>query len=220
MVLVPMLLYAGFDMKQAVAISIMQMVFSSTFGSFLNAEKNREILKDGLIIGAGGFIGGLQSAFIHSVVSNDFLQFLFLAIVLFAIFRIALSSPHGTNETKYHNKVLLALIGFIVGMIAVSIGVGGSVMLTPILVGYLHYNIKTATSLGLFFVMFSSIAGFTSLSFAGEMLYSEGAIVGIASLIGVYFGIKVKNMTHISSYKNYILALYVLILVSMISKIF
>jgi uncharacterized membrane protein YfcA len=46
MVLVPMLLYAGFDMKQAVAISIMQMVFSSTFGSFLNAEKNREILKD------------------------------------------------------------------------------------------------------------------------------------------------------------------------------
>ncbi len=44
MVLVPMLLFANFDMKQAVSISIMQMVFSSIFGSFLNSKKNKEIL--------------------------------------------------------------------------------------------------------------------------------------------------------------------------------
>ena len=38
-ILIPMLLVAGFAMKEAVAISIMQMVFSSIYGSFLNSKK-------------------------------------------------------------------------------------------------------------------------------------------------------------------------------------
>ena len=59
MILVPMLLLAGFVMKQAIAISIMQMVFSSVYGSFLNSKKVTNVIKDGLIIGIGGFVGGL-----------------------------------------------------------------------------------------------------------------------------------------------------------------
>jgi len=93
-------------------------------------------------------------------------------------------------------------------------------MLTPILVGFLRYDLKAATALGLFFVIFSSIAGFTSLSLNGHMLYTQGAIVGIASLIGVYFGIKVKNQVHSNSYKKYILVLNTIILIAMIYKTF
>jgi uncharacterized membrane protein YfcA len=101
-----------------------------------------------------------------------------------------------------------------------SIGVGGSVMLTPLLVGYLFYNLKDASSLGLFFVIFSSVAGFISLSLVGEMLYSEGLIVGIGSLIGVYFGIKMKQMVHIDNYKKYLLILNSLILIGMLYQMF
>ena len=38
-ILIPMLLVYGFMMKEAVAISIMQMVFSSIYGSIINAKK-------------------------------------------------------------------------------------------------------------------------------------------------------------------------------------
>ena len=220
MVLVPMLLYSGFVMKEAVSISIMQMVFSSIYGSFLNFKHNKSILKDGVIIGIGGFIGGLQNSIVHNLVSNKFLESLFIFIVIFAIYRIAFSSPHGDESRKFHNKALLFFIGFIIGVIAMSIGVGGSVMLTPILVGYLFYNIKDASSLGLFFVIFSSIAGFLSLSFAGEMLYSEGLLVGIASLVGVYMGVKVKQLVNIKNYKFFILLLNVSILCFMLYKYF
>ena len=71
MILVPMLLMVGFVMKEAVAISIMQMVFSSIYGSFLNAQKAKDVVKDGMVIGVGGFIGGLQSGYIVSNVSNE-----------------------------------------------------------------------------------------------------------------------------------------------------
>lgn len=220
MVLVPMLLVAGFIMKQAIAISVMQMVFSSIYGSFLNAKKAKHVLKDGIIIGIGGFVGGLQSGFIISSVSNEFLQYVFIAILLFSIIRIFFSPAEHKDEVKSQNKFVLFLIGFIIGIFAMSIGVGGSIILTPILVGFLRYDLKSATSLGLFFVIFSSIAGFTSISLSGQMLFTEGFNVGIASLLGVYFGIKAKHAIHATSYKKYILVLYIITLATMVYKTF
>lgn len=221
MILVPMLLLAGFVMKEAVAISIMQMVFSSIYGTFLNAKKTKNIIKDGLIIGLGGFFGGLQSGFIVSNVSNTTLQYVFLGILVYSIISILRSPAQNEEENKKQsNKVALFFIGSIIGVTAMSIGVGGSIMLTPLLVRFLNYDLKQATALGLFFVIFSSIAGFTSLSLNGHMLYTEGAIIGLASLIGVYFGIKVKNNIHSTSYKKYILLLYIVIFISMVYKTF
>jgi len=220
MILVPMLLFAGFIMKEAIAISIMQMVFSSIFGSFLNTRKQTGLLVDGILIGIGGFIGGLSSAFIISSLSNEFLQYFFILILIASILRIFITPAAHDKEVKKHSKILLIFIGAIIGMIAMSIGVGGSIMLTPILMGFMNYNLKTAATLGLFFVIFSSSAGFISLSLSNQMLYLEGATVGIASLLGVYLGIKVKNIINIVSYKKFTLFLYSFILISMLYKTF
>lgn len=221
MVLVPLLLFASFDMKQAVAISIMQMVFSSIFGSFLNFKNNLLKIKDGLIIGFGGFLGGLQSSLILKTLSSQTLQYLFIAVVMFAIYKVGFTQvTDAPSLNKKHNPFMLFIIGLIIGMIAMSIGVGGSIMLTPILVGFLYYNIKEATSLALFFIIFSSVAGFLSLSWSGQMLFYEGTIVGVGSLLGVYFGIKAKAITNIKSYKTYTLVLYSVIFISMLYKTF
>lgn len=220
MILVPMLLTAGFVMKEAIAISIMQMVFSSVYGSFLNSKKAKSVFKDGIIIGIGGFVGGLQNSFILSIVSNEFLQYLFILIIILSIVKIFISPAEHDDEVKKHNKFVLFIVGFIIGMIAMSIGVGGAVMLIPILVGFMKYPLKLATSLSLFFVVFSSIAGFISLSLNNQMLFKEGFIVGVASLVGVYFGIKVKNAIPTMSYKQSILVLNFLILITMIYKTF
>lgn len=219
MILVPMLLLAGLDMKSAVAISIMQMVFSSTYGTLLNYKKNKSILRDGIVIGLGGFLGGSLSGFIVPNVDGYYLKLLFLIVVILGVVRIYLSPAEHDKVVKKHNKLILASIGFVIGMIAMSIGVGGSVILTPILVGFMYYKLKDATSLGLFFVIFSSVAGFISLSTSGHMLFTEGFIVGIASLVGVFFGVKIKHIINIKSYKNLTLGLYTIIVISIIFKL-
>lgn len=218
MVLVPMLVSAGYVMKEAIAIAIMQMVFSSIYGSFLNSKKAQGVFKDGIILGIGGFVGGLQNSFVHSLVSNEFLQYFFILIIIFSIVKIFISPAEPEEEVKKHSKLVLFIVGFIVGIIAMSIGVGGAIMLIPILVGFMKYPIKIATSLSLFFVIFSSIAGFTSLSINNLMPYQEGLLVGCASLIGVYFGIKTKNATPSMSYKQSILVLNFIILGVMVYK--
>ena len=50
------------------------------------------------------------------------------------------------------------------------------------------------------------------------MLFTEGVTVGVGSLIGVYFGIKVKDMVKSTSYKNYVLLLNILVLIIMLYK--
>lgn len=219
-VLVPMLITAGFVMKEAIAISIMQMVFSSIYGSFLNSKKAKGVFKDGIILGIGGFIGGLQNSLVLSLVSNETLQYFFILIIILSIIKIFVSPAESKDEVKQQNKFVLFIVGFFVGIIAMSIGVGGAVMLIPILVGFMKYHIKVATSLSLFFVIFSSIAGFTSLSLSGQMLFQEGLNVGLASLIGVYFGIKTKNAIAVVSYKQAILFLNFIILIIMVYKTF
>lgn len=220
-VLVPLLLFIGFDMKEAVAISIMQMVFSSIYGSYLNSKKYKSIFKDGLLIGLGGSIGGLASGVIVAHVSSYLLECIFTAVVLFTLYKITITKPKDENQTEQKNTkpYILILIGMVVGMIAMSIGVGGSVMITPILAAYLGYNLKHASSLGLFFVIFSSFSGFVSFSLHDQMLFYEGFLVAIGSLVGVYFGIKVKNKVNIVSFKKYNIILYTLILSYMVYKI-
>jgi len=219
MILVPMLLFYGFDMKSAVAISVMQMVFSSTYGTFLNYKRNKTLLKDGIIIGVGGFVGGSLSGFIVPNVDAQYLKYLFLLIVIVGVITIYISPTEHKKIVKKHNKFSLIIIGFIIGMIAMSIGVGGSVILTPILVGFMYYKLKDAASLGLFFVIFSSVAGFISLASNGHMHFNEGFIIGLASLLGVFFGIQTKQIIQIKSYKNLTLGLYLIIIVSIFFKL-
>ncbi len=59
MILIPILLLIGIDIKSAIAISIVQMVFSSFYGSYLNYKKGSLVLGDGIFVGVGGFLGVL-----------------------------------------------------------------------------------------------------------------------------------------------------------------
>lgn len=211
-ILIPMLLLAGFAMKEAVAISIMQMVFSSIYGSFLNSKKIKSLFRDGIILGIGASIGGLCSGYFLPSIPDIYLQYLFIAVLIYTIYTI-FNAPASQEVIQADKNIfLLAFIGFCVGIFAMSIGIGGSLILLPILVGFLKYDLKVATSLGLFFVIFSSIGGFISTSIYGNMLYYEGFIIGLGSILGVYFGIKIKEKTKSTSYKNYVLLLNLLVL--------
>ncbi|WP_457606778.1 sulfite exporter TauE/SafE family protein [Nitratifractor sp.] len=220
-VLVPILLLLGFDFKHAVGISIMQMVFSSVYGSWLNIRKGSLELGEGLFVGFGGFAGGYISGYITPFIPDRVLQFVFIGFVLFALVRMATSQAHGEeSETRSLSKALLFAIGMGIGIIAISIGVGGAIILIPILSGLLHYPVKRAVSAGLFFVVFSSVAGLLGRLVHGEIDLMNGAILGAGSLLGVWIGIWLKEHVSNKQHKNFIVGMYTIILAIMVYKMF
>jgi uncharacterized membrane protein YfcA len=217
-ILVPVLLYFGFDIKEAIGISIVQMVFSSLFGSYLNFKNGSLKIRSTIFFGIGGFVGGMASGYIVSTFSSKMLTWTLLSVVVFAIYRF-FQAPLVSDKEPIENRLLFFGIGILVGMFATSLGIGGAILLTPIMVGFLHYDIKRAVSTSLFFIVFSSISGLISLSMYGLIDYKNGVLIGIASLIGVYLGIQLAHKTEPKRHKNMILVLNFVILALILNKL-
>ena len=218
-ILVPMLLFLGFELKEAIGISVTQMMMSSIYGSYLNYKKGLLKIKNGLSLALGGAIGASFSGFIVKHTSKEVLGAIFLTLVLIAIIRFFITVKEPNTEPLIDNKKLF-FIGMFVGAIAISVGVGGAILITPILVGFLKYKLKTTVSLSLFFVVFSSISGFISQSLAGHINYIEGFSIGFSSLIGTYFGTKLYHKIDTKIHKKILLIWYIFIFFAMIYKLY
>ncbi len=218
-ILVPLLLMLGYETKAAIGISVLQMVFSSVYGSYLNNKKGTLDIAMVLVIGIGGFIGALLSGMIASSFDDATLEMIFLGFAIFALFRLFFKTKEHRDQREV-SKLTLLMIGIPLGAISMTIGVGGSIILVPILVGFLHVPLKKAISAGLFFVIFSSVAGFISHARLGHIDYVSGATIGLASLIGVYIGIHLKDRVNTVLQKRILVGFYLLLVLYLVQRIF
>jgi len=218
-ILIPLLLMLGFETKTAIGISVVQMVFSSLYGSYLNNKKGTLDIKMVSIIGVGGFGGALLSGMIAALLSDRSLELMFFSFASFALLRMFFKTHEDVEEKELHYTVLL-LIGFVLGAFSMTIGVGGSILLVPILVGFLHIPLKKATSAGLFFVVFSSVAGLISHSMEGHIDYGSGVTIGLASLLGVYGGIHLKERVSHKLQKSLLVTFYLFVVLYLAKRIF
>ncbi len=216
--LVPSLIYLGYDIKIAIGISVMQMIFSSMFGSYINYKAGVLQLNSGIFLGFGALFGAALSGFIVSALPQVALLILFAVILAMSIYKF-FSAPIEPKSTPNESKVLLFIVGVVIGAIAISTGTGGAIFLTPVLVGFMNWDIKKAVGTTLFFIIFGSISGFISLSANGLVDYDAGVAVGIGSLIGVYFGVKLSHYVSKTVQKRALLILYAIMFVLTLNKI-
>jgi len=94
------------------------------------------------------------------------------------------------------------------------------ILLTPILAGFLLYPLKKAVSAGLFFVAFSSVAGLFSHLSLGTIDLEKGLYVAVASLLGVFVGIWLKDKVSSDKHKMYLLIMYIVAMLLLMKKMF
>jgi uncharacterized membrane protein YfcA len=218
-ILVPLLLLLGFETKIAIGTSVLQMVFSSLYGSYLNHKNGTLNINMVATIGAGGFLGALLSGAITSSFDDKTLEIIFLGFATFALVRLFFKTKEHQSQREV-NKLVLFIIGLFLGAVSIAIGVGGSIILVPILVGYLYVPLKTAISAGLFFVVFSSLAGFISHVSAGHIDFEKGFPIAIASLLGVYIGILLKDRVNVVLQRRLLVFFYIIIVTYLMQRVF
>lgn len=195
-IIVPALLLMGYDMPFAAGISILQMIFASFFGSYLNYRKNLIDLKNGITLGMGGLIGSSFSGMILTHTSVQVLHIAFFIFTFLSFYKYFFtSSKHYVRQktTNLKSMLILLLSGVVVGVFASSLGIGGGLLLAPILGYFLGLNSKEVVPLALFFVCFSSTSGAISLYEAGFVHLHSGIVVGIFSMVGVVLGQKILS---------------------------
>jgi uncharacterized protein len=87
--------------------------------------------------------------------------------------------------------IILLAIGLLAGYLSGLIGIGGGIVIVPVLVYLLQMNQKTAQGTTLFmFLLPIGILGVINYHKAGHVDFKTAAIIAVTFIIGSYFGSK------------------------------
>jgi hypothetical protein len=207
---VPILLYLGFGIKEAIGISVTQMVAGSLMAGWLHHKNRTYKISDVKYFGYGGIVGAIIGGLLVKILHSSILEWLFLSIVAFTLTRLAFSNPVPTRPEVVH-RPLYTLVGSGIGVFSGMLGVGGSILMTPILVSFMGFPLKKASAVGHFFVIFSSISAFSTLLWLGMINLKAGLIMALASLIGTVMGIWLLHQIKVTHYKQILVVFYIVI---------
>lgn len=150
------------------------------------------------------FIGGMIT------VEESIYKRILGVLLLFPVFRFFFFRNVEDSALKDQNLVIAVIIGGIIGFLSGMIGIGGGIILSPVLLLLQWTNQKQTAAISAAFIFVNSLAGLggmltQGISFTGNMLmYIAVAFTG--GLLGAYFGAKRFNQNVL----KYILAVVLL----------
>jgi len=137
------------------------------------------------------FLGGFLT------VDSKIYKIILGTLLLFAVFRLLGFFGKEKTSLKEINILLALLIGAIIGFLSGLIGIGGGIVLSPILLLLGWANMKQIAAVSALFIFVNSISGiFGFLSKGGEIPTSSTLLIGIVFIggfFGAYYGSKKFN---------------------------
>ncbi|WP_294281621.1 sulfite exporter TauE/SafE family protein [uncultured Chryseobacterium sp.] len=150
------------------------------------------------------FIGGMIT------VEESMYKRILGVLLLFPVFRFFFFRNVEDSALKDQNLIIAVITGGIIGFLSGMIGIGGGIILSPVLLLLQWTNQKQTAAISAAFIFVNSLAGLggmltQGISFTGNMLmYIVVAFTG--GLLGAYFGAKRFNQNVL----KYILAVVLL----------
>jgi len=137
------------------------------------------------------FIGGMIT------VEENIYKRVLGVLLLFPVIRFFFFKNVEDKDLKPSNLTIAIVTGAVVGLLSGMIGIGGGIILSPILLLLQWTNQKQTAAISAAFIFVNSVAGLggmltQGISFTGDMvMYIVVAFVG--GLLGAYFGSKKFN---------------------------
>lgn len=89
--------------------------------------------------------------------------------------------------------LLLILVGVLAGLFSGMLGVGGGIVIVPLLVGLLHFDQHRAHASSLAAIVLIAVSGAARFGLGGEVEWAVGLALGLGGLIGSTAGAHLMN---------------------------
>lgn len=196
-IFVPALVYvAGWDIKEAVAASLVIIVFSALSGTLRNLRSENAVnWKVTALLSSTVAPSALIGVAISRASSNTVVELVFATMLL------ALAYPTARGASRYAESrgklppALVLLAGVGIGTLAGLVGVGGGVLMVPLMVLGLGLRPKIAIATSLSVVFFTGLvgaAGYIATGFT-QLLSLPPLIAG--SIAGAWLGVRLRDRT-------------------------
>lgn len=160
----PLLLLLGLDPHQAMATSTLAIVPTTLSGTWAHLRSRSLPLGPGIAIGAGAAVTGVLFSQVGSVLNGW--QLLALQALMYLVVAFSIQSKESRPEPAHYRDLLhggpslwgLGAVGLVAGIAGGLLGVGGGLVMVPLMVRALKLPIHLAIRLSTLAVFCSSTA--------------------------------------------------------------
>ncbi|RLC33449.1 MAG: sulfite exporter TauE/SafE family protein [Deltaproteobacteria bacterium] len=148
-------------------------------GAITHHKKKAVLWKAGVTLGIAGAVGAFFGAFIASHLPGNVLTIAFGAAVILGALRMLTAKPPKITDEPSDSLTAFILWGIPLGIVSGIIGIGGGVLMIPIMVFFLKFKMHQAVGTSTALMIFTAIGGAISYlingwGIAGLPPYSTG----------------------------------------------
>ncbi len=192
----PLLLILGYPVSTAVSASLFLNGIAAVSAAITYFRKKMIDIRTALPLLISSSLAAPLGAMLTSRIDLKIFTGIMAGVVLLAALRMIFAGKPNSEsaEISYTAKLIGGgFIGFVVGVMAGLLGIGGGVFIVPLLIYGLKMPTKTAAATSIFIVVFSSFSGFlTHISLAGTD-WKFILLAAIFSFCGGQLGSKIMS---------------------------
>jgi uncharacterized protein len=145
--------------RVAFATSLAVILPTAISGALGHWRHGAVLIWPALLLGTTGLTGGILGAIIASHSPANILSMIFGLLAFFSAFWMFRSRYYDIKEIVNHSSFSYLLWGFIGGFTSGLLGIGGGIIMVPILTILLRFPIHKAIGTSTTFIIFASIGG-------------------------------------------------------------
>ncbi len=191
-IMVPLLTFLlGFPVKRAAATSLAAIFLTAIAGVIGYAINDGVVWAAAIALSVGSVVGSFIGARLLQVIPQRVIIWIYVILLTVLAVRLLWSSESSTDTWIVSPWWVVGLIavGLVAGVMAGLLGVGGGIMVVPILIGFFGLTTFDAKGSSLFMQIPAALVGtLTNMRF-GMVDLKAGAFIGVVAALVSYAGV-------------------------------
>ncbi len=150
----------------------------------------------------------------YLTINTFYFKILLASVLLVALIRLVGFFKKDNEVLKPVNVPLALFFGAIIGLLSGLLGIGGGILLTPLIILFAYANFKQAASMSALFILINSISGLLGFISKGESIQSGGILLAVfasaGGTLGAYYGSKKFNTLVLKNILAIVMAIAIL----------
>ncbi len=198
-----LILLTDLEMSTAMGTALITFIGTGLLGSYIYQQEGNINWNFVLYLAPSSILGAVIGSNLNLALKETTLEMIlaiFLMLMAIIIFSKSRKKAIKIKDKQDFNKVFYLAIGFITGLASGLFGVGGPVLMVPLL-SALGWPILMAVGVSQVISVFSAISGSFNYLLNERVEFVLAFIILLAELIGVFFGGKLAHKIN----KNYLI---------------
>ena len=200
-ILVPVLLFIfGLSIKEAIGTSLCIIVLTAISAIIVHWKEKQVNLKLAIVMTLTGVIGAQLGSYLNKITPDNIIKLIFTIVVIIFGFKMwgglnneekEIKATNTSNNIRF-NKSLALILGLIAGIASGLLGIGGALIMVPVMHIFLRIPMNICVGTSLFIVFFNSLSGAFGYISRGDTNLKLAILIALGSVVAAPFGAKLS----------------------------